>query len=181
MCPNPSISTHLSLFLYFVVVQSLSRVPSLWPYWLQYARFHCPSLSPGVCSNSCPLSRWCHSTILSSVIPFSSCPQSFPTSGFFSNELALLIRWPEYWSFSFSVCSSNEYSGLISFRIDWFDLLSVQGTLKNLLQHHSLKASILWHAMVYFPCEYIKICIILFYGFRVVHWNYLIIPFNCFQ
>ena len=61
----------------------------------------------------------------------------------FSNESALRIRWPKYWSFSFSVCPSNEYSGLISFRIDWFDLLAVQGTLESLLQHHSLKASIL--------------------------------------
>ena len=61
----------------------------------------------------------------------------------FSNESALHIRWPKYWSFSFSVCPSNEYSGLISFRIDWFDLLAVQGTLESLLQHHSLKASIL--------------------------------------
>ena len=62
----------------------------------------------------------------------------------FSNELALHIRWSKYWSFSFSISSSNEYSGLISFRIDWFDLLEVQGTLKGLLQHHSLKVSILW-------------------------------------
>ena len=68
----------------------------------------------------------------------------FPSIRVFSNESALLIRWPEYWSFSIS--SSKEYSGLISFRIDWFDLLAVQGTLKNLLQHHSSKASILWHS-----------------------------------
>ena len=119
---------------------------SLWPHESQHARPPCLSPTPGVYPNSCPSSPWCHPAISSSVVPFSSCPQSFPTSGFFSNELALLIRWPEYWSFSFSVCSSNEYSGLISFRIDWFDLLSVQGTLKNLLQHHSLKASILWHS-----------------------------------
>ena len=77
----------------------------------------------------------------SSVIPFSFCLQSFPAS-FFSNELVLCIRWPKYWSFSFSICPSNEYSGLISLRIDWFDLLAVQGTLKSLLQHHS--SSILW-------------------------------------
>ena len=78
-----------------------------------------------------------------------SCPLStpsplvFPSIRIFSNESALLIRWPKYWSFSFSICPSNEYSELISFRIDWFDLLAVQGTLKSLLQHHSSKASIL--------------------------------------
>ena len=74
---------------------------------LQHARFPCPPLSPRVCSNSCPLSRWCHPTISSSVTPFSSCPQSFPAS-VFSNESALPIRWPKYWSFSIS--PSNEYS-----------------------------------------------------------------------
>ena len=68
----------------------------------------------------------------------------FPSISVFSNEVALLIRWPEYWSFSFSISPSNEYSGLISFKIDWFDLLAVQGTLKSLLQHHISKASILW-------------------------------------
>ena len=76
--------------------------------------------------------------------PFSFCLQSFPASGFFSNELALYIRWPKYWNFSFSKNPSNEYAGLSSFRIDWFDLLAVQGTLKNLLQHHNSKSSILW-------------------------------------
>ena len=81
--------------------------------------------------------------ILSSVILFSSCCQSFPAPGLFSNESALHIRWPKYWSFSFSIIPSNEYSGLISFRMDWLDLLVVQGPLKNLPQHHSSKASIL--------------------------------------
>ena len=75
---------------------------------------------------------------------FSSCLQSFPESGFFPNESALRIRWPKYWSFSFSISPSNEHPGPISFRMDWLDLLAVQGTLKNLLQHHSSKASILW-------------------------------------
>ena len=70
----------------------------------------------------------------------------FPSIRVLSNEVALCIRWPEYWSFSFSISPSNEYSGLITFRIDWFDLLAVQGTLKSLLQHHSLKASILWRS-----------------------------------
>ena len=72
----------------------------------------------------------------------SPLPSVFPSIRVFSNESALRIRWPNYWSFSFSISSSNEYSGLISFRIDWFDLLAVQGTLKSLLQHHSSKASI---------------------------------------
>ena len=73
-------------------------------------------------------------------------PSVFPRIRVFSNELALCIRWPKYWSFSFSISSSNEYSGLIFFRIDWLDLLAVQETLKSLLQHHSSKASILWHS-----------------------------------
>ena len=83
-----------------------------------------------------------HSTIPSSVLPFSSCPQSFPVSGS-SNESALHIRWLKYWSFHFSISPSNEYSRLVSFRMDWLDLLAVQGTLNSLLQHHSSKASIL--------------------------------------
>ena len=117
---------------------------SLQPHGLQHTRLPCPSPSPRACSNSHPLSQWCPLTISSSVVPVSSCPQSFPASQGLSSELAIHIRWPKYWSFSFSISPSNEYSGLISFRIDWFDLLAVQGTLKSLLQHHSLKASILW-------------------------------------
>ena len=194
---------------------------SLWPHGLQQVSLPRLSPSPGDCSNACPLSRWCHPATSSSVVPFSSCLQSFPESalccavlshsvvsdslwlhglqptrllspwGFsrqeywsvlpcppsgdlpnpgikprslvlqvdsltsetprkpssirvFSIESALLIRYPEYWSFSFSVTPSNEYSVLISFRIDWFDLLAVQGTLKSLLQPHGSKASILW-------------------------------------
>ena len=73
-------------------------------------------------------------------------PSVFPSIRVFSNELALCIRWPKYWSFSFSISASNEHSGLISFRMDWLDLLAVQGTLKSLLQHHSSKASILRHS-----------------------------------
>ena len=77
--------------------------------------------------------------------PLLLLPSIFPSVRVFSNELALRIRWPKYWSFSFSVSPSNECSGLISFRIDWFDLLAVQGTLKSLLQHHCSKASVLQH------------------------------------
>ena len=86
--------------------------------------------------------RWCHPTISSFVIPFSSSLQ-IPDIRVFSNESALHIRWPKYWSFSFSISPSNEYSGLTSFRMDRLDLLAVQGILKSLLQHHSSKASIL--------------------------------------
>ena len=78
--------------------------------------------------------------------PLLLLPSIFPNIRVFSNESVLYIRWPKYWSFSFSISPSNEYSGLISFRIDWLDLLAVQGILKSLLQHHSSKASILWHS-----------------------------------
>ena len=116
---------------------------SLWPHGLQHARLPCSSSTPGVCSNSCPSSQWCHPTIFSSVIPFSSCLQSFPAS-VFSSESVLPIRWPTYCSLSFSISPSNAYSGLISFRMDWFDLLAVQVMLKHFLQHHSSKASVFW-------------------------------------
>ena len=111
---------------------------SLRPHGQQHARLPCPSPTPRACSNSCPLNQWCHPTISSSVIPF-SCLQSFPAAGSFPTESVLHIRWPKYWSFSFSISisPSSEHSGLISFRMDWFDLLVVQETLKSLLQHHS--------------------------------------------
>ena len=117
---------------------------SLWPHGLQHARLPCLSPSPRACSNSCPLSQWCHPTILSYVIPFSSCLRFFSSIGVFSNVLAFCIRWPKYWSFSFSISPSNENSVLISFRIDWFYLLAIQETLKSLLQHHSSRESVLW-------------------------------------
>ena len=78
--------------------------------------------------------------------PLPLLPSIFPSIKIFSNESALRIRWPKYWSFRFSISPSNEYSGLISFRMDWFDLLAVQGTLKSLVQHHSSKAAILQHS-----------------------------------
>ena len=118
---------------------------SLKPHGLQHARPPCPSPTPWIYSNSCPLIQWCHPTISSSVIPFSSCLQSFPESGSFK-ESVLHFRWSKYWSFSFSISPSNEYSGFISFRMDWLDFLAVQGTLKSLLQYHSSKASILWQS-----------------------------------
>ena len=100
----------------------------------------CPSPTPGVYSTSCPLSRRCHPTISSSVIPspfaLNLCIRVF------SNESTLHIRWQKYWSFSFNINPSNEHPRLISSRMDWSDLLAVQGILKSLLQHHSSKASI---------------------------------------
>ena len=116
---------------------------SLPPHELQHARLPCPSLSPRVCSKSCPLSQWCHPIISSSFASFSSCSQSFPASGSFPMSWFFPIRWPKYWRFSFSSNPSNEYSALIAFRIDWVDVLAIQGTLKSLLQHHSSEASIL--------------------------------------
>ena len=98
---------------------------SLWTHKLQHARLPCPFLSPRVCSNSCPLSRWCHPTISSFMTPFSSCPQCFLTSGFF--PINQLFASGVGWSFIFSISPSNEYSGLISFRIDWFELCAVKG------------------------------------------------------
>ena len=114
---------------------------SLRPHESQHARPPCPSPSPGVHSDSCPSSQWCHPAISSSVVPF-PIP---PSIRVFSNESTLRMRWPKYWSFSFSIIPSKEHPLLISFRRDWLDLLAVQGTLKSLLQYHSSKASILWH------------------------------------
>ena len=120
------------------VIQSY---PTLRPHGLQHARPLYPLPTPGIHPIPCPLSRWCHPTTSSSVVPFSSCPQSFPASGSFLRSQ--FFTWPKSWSCSFSISPSNEYSGLISFRMDWLDLLAVQGTLKSFLQHHSSKASIL--------------------------------------
>ena len=114
---------------------------SLQPHELQHTRPPGPSPTPRVYSNSRPSSQWCHPAISPSVSPFSSSSQSFPASEYFS-ESALCIRWPEYWGFSIS--PSSEYSGPISFRIDWFDFLAVQGTFNSLLQKHNFKASVLW-------------------------------------
>ena len=116
---------------------------SLRPHEPKHARPPCPSPTPGVYPNSCPLSQWWHLTISSSVIPFSSCLQSFPASGSFQmSQFFASGGWPKYWSCSFNISPSNERPGLISFRMDWLDLLAVQVTLKSLLQHHSSKASI---------------------------------------
>ena len=130
--------------LQFSSVQFSSSVmsDSLRSHESQHARPPCPSPTPGVHSDSCPSSQWCHPAISSFVVPFSSCPQSLSASESFPMS-QLCMRWPKYWSFSFSTIPSKEIPGLISFRMDWLDLLAVQGTLKSLPQHHSSKASIL--------------------------------------
>jgi len=115
---------------------------SLRPHGLQHVRLPCPLPTPTACWNSCPSSQWCPPTI-SSCRPLLFLPSAFPSIRIFSNELALHIRWSKYWSLSFNISPSKEYSGLISFRTDWFDLLAVQGTLKSFLQHYNSKASII--------------------------------------
>ena len=143
-----NIYIHSYKFYIAILGFSLVQLPvvsdSLRPHEPQHARPPCPSPAPRVHPNSCPSGQWCHPAISSSVFPFSSCPQSFPSSGSFPMSQLLCIRWPKYWNFSFNISSFNEYSGLISFRMDWLGLLVVQGTLKSLLQHHSSKASIIW-------------------------------------
>ena len=119
---------------------------SLQPHEPQHARPPCPSPTPGVHSNSCPSTQWCHPAISSLVVPFSSCPQSLPASESF--PISRLFTWgvQSIGASALSILPSKEIPGLISFRMDWVDLLAVQGTLKSLLQHHTSKASILWHS-----------------------------------
>ena len=132
---------------------------SLQPYELEHTRPPCPSPTPRVYSNSCVIELVMPSNHLILYPPLLLLPSIFPSIRVFSNESVLQIRWPKYWSFSFSISPSHEYSGLISFRIslDLRSLLAVQGTFKSLLQHHSSKASILWHSaffMVQFSHPY---------------------------
>ena len=129
---------------------------SLRPHGLQHFRPPCPSPTPRVYSNSCPLSWWCHPIISSSAVPFSSLPHSFPASGSFPMSQFFTSGGQSIGSFSFSISPSSEYSGLISFKIDWLDLLAVQGTLKSLLQHHSSKASILRCSAFFIPNSHIR-------------------------
>ena len=112
----------------------------------QHARPPCPSPTPGAHPNSCPSSWRCHPTIIL-CLRLLLMPSVFPSIKAFSNKSALHIRWPKYWSFTFNISPSKEPPELISFRMDWLDLLAVQGTLKSLLQHHSSKASILRHSV----------------------------------
>ena len=132
----------IDLFSHSVVeVGWLVVSDSLQPHGLQHARFPCPSPTPGPYSNSCPSSWWCHPSISSSVVLFSSCLQSFPAAGSFHMSQFFTSGGQSIGASASVISPSNEYSGLISFRMDWFDLLAIQRTLKNLLQHHSSKAS----------------------------------------
>ena len=144
LCPGAEdMGLVLSLSLLLLSRKVLSNC--LWPHGLWHTRLLCPPLSPRVCSNSRPLSWWCSLTVSSSAAPFSFCLHCFPGSGSFPMSwFFAILWWPKYWSFSFS--TYNDYAGLISLRIDWFDLPAVQGTLRSLLQHHNSKASVLWRS-----------------------------------
>ena len=109
---------------------------SLWHHGMQHTRLPCHSLSPEIFTSSCPLNN-----CLMLLVSFLFCLQSFSPSRFIPQKLAVQVRWPKCWNFNFNISSSSEYSELSSIRIDWFDLLAVQGTLKSPLQHHSLKVS----------------------------------------
>ena len=114
------------------------------PYELQHARPPCLSPTPGVHSDSTSIQSVMPSSHLILCHPLLLLPPTPPSIRVFSNESTLRMRWQKYWTFSFSIIPSKEHPGLISFRMDWLDLLAIQGTLKSLLQHHSSKASILW-------------------------------------
>ena len=134
----------ISILLYTSSVQFSSSVmfDSLQPHEQQHARLSCPSPTPKLAKNQkMSIKSMMPSYHLILCHPLLLPPSIFPSIRVFSNVSALLIRWPKYWNFSFNISLSNEYSGLISFTVDWFDLLEVQGTLKSLLQHHSSKAS----------------------------------------
>ena len=136
-----ALKSHLSAqFSHSVVSDSLQ------PHGLQHARLPCPSPTPRAYSNSCPIELVMPSNHLILCHPLLLLPSIFSNIRVFSNESALCIRWPKYWSFSFNISPSNEHPGLISFRMDWLYLLAVQGTLRSLLQHRSSKASILWRS-----------------------------------
>ena len=141
-------SSYIALLLFSCSVMS----DSLQSHGLQHTRLPCPSLSPGVCSKFMSIESVMPPNHLILCCPLLLSPSILPSIRVFSSESAHRIRWPKYWSFSFSISPSNEYSGLlISFRIDWFDLLAVQGTLKSLLQYRSLKASALVLSLLYGP------------------------------
>ena len=115
---------------------------------MQHARLPCPSLSPRALLKLMSIESVMPSNRLILSCPLLLLPSIFSSISVFSKKSALYSMWSKYWSFSFSISSPKEYSGLISFRIDWFDLLAVQETIKSLLQHHSSKASILWLALI---------------------------------
>ena len=129
---------HSVQFSHWVVSSSLQ------PQGLQHARPPCPSATTRSLLKLMSMESVMPSNHLILCRPFLLPPSTFPSIRVFSKESVLHIKWPKYWSFSFSISPSNEYSGLVSFRMDWLDLPAVQGTLKSLLQHHRSKASILW-------------------------------------
>ena len=144
---------------------------SLWPHGLHHARLPCPSPAPQACSNSCPLSWWWHPTNLSSVIPLLLLPSILTSIKVFSNESVLCIKWPKYWSFSFSISPSSEYSGWISFRIDWLDILSkgLSRVFSNttVQKHQFFGAQLFFMVQLSHPCittgknnsfDYINLC-----------------------
>ena len=142
-------SGHILLLKQLLSVQFSSVAQlclTLRPHESQHPRPPCPSPTPGVHSDSHPSSQRCHPANLILCRPLLLLPPIPPSIRVFSNESTLCIRWPKYWSFSLSIIPSKEHPGLISFRMDWLDLLAVQGTLKSLLQHHSSKASIFRHS-----------------------------------
>ena len=143
--PSSSNFRHLGAHFSSVQFSSVAQLcPTLWPHGLQHARPPYPSPAPGL------LKLMSVESVMPSNHLISCCPllppSIFPSIRVFSSESVLHIRWPKYWSFNFSISPSNEYSGLISFRMDWLDLLAVWGTLKSLLQHHSSKASVFQHS-----------------------------------
>ena len=130
----------------FSLIQSLCHVQLFVTPWLSARQASLSITNTRVYSNSCPSSYWCHPSHLILCHPLLLLPPIPPSIRVFSNESTLSMRWPKYWSFSFSISPSNEYPGVTSFRMDWLYLLAVQGTLKSLLQHHSSKASVLRHS-----------------------------------
>jgi len=136
----------VNLYFFCCCCSVAQSSPTLWMHHgLQHTRPLCPSPSPEVCPGSCPLLWWCHLAISSSDTLFSSALNLSQHQGLF-HWVGCLYQVTKYWSFSFSISPSNKYSGLISLKTDWLDLLAVQGTLSSLLQHHSSKASILQHS-----------------------------------
>ena len=141
LAPESEFCNHQNILTSWLLFSCSDMSNSLQPHGLQHAALPCPSLSPRVCLNSCLLSQWCHPTISSPLLPPAPPTLNLSHHQSLFQWVGSLHQVTKYWSFS--LCPSDEYSGFIFFKIDWFDLLAVQGTLKSLLQDHSLKASIL--------------------------------------
>ena len=144
---------------------------SLQPHGLQHTRLTCPSQTPGVYSLM-PIESVMPSNHVILCHPLLLSPSIFSSIRVFSNESVLHIRWSKYWSFNFSISPSSEYSELISFRMDWLDLLAVQGTLKSLLQHHNLKASIL-QCSVFFMVQLSHLCLTTGKTIALTKWTFV--------